>query len=68
MSCWLPTPINLGLLKAQDQLLAYKEAPIADYDKATYDKDMTFFGTKGITTGSPTTPTTPSRSRNGPTC
>ena len=44
-------PINLGLLKAQDQLLAYPDAPVAAYDKAAYDKDMTYFGTKAITTG-----------------
>ena len=43
--------INLGLLKRDGHLLAYPEAPVEVYDKATYDKDMTFFGTKAITTG-----------------
>lgn len=42
--------INLGALKKDDRLLAYPEAPVGDFDKATYDKDMTFFGTKVITT------------------
>ena len=44
-------PINLGLLKAQDQLLSYEDAPVAAYDAAAYDKDKTYFGTKAITTG-----------------
>ncbi|WP_246739558.1 ABC transporter substrate-binding protein [Martelella sp. HB161492] len=44
-------PINLGTLKAEGMLMAYPDAPVADYDPATYDKDMTYFGTKAITTG-----------------
>lgn len=44
-------PINLGTLKAGGYLMAYPDAPVAGYDKAAYDKDMTFFGTKAITTG-----------------
>ncbi|MFC6491193.1 ABC transporter substrate-binding protein [Nitratireductor sp. GCM10026969] len=43
--------INLGQLKAEGHLMAYPEAPVEPYDPATYDKDMTFFGTKAITTG-----------------
>ncbi|MCA0919783.1 ABC transporter substrate-binding protein [Pseudooceanicola nanhaiensis] len=43
--------INLGELKAGGHLMAYEDAPVADYDAATYDPDMTFFGTKAITTG-----------------
>ncbi|TYC61970.1 ABC transporter substrate-binding protein [Rhodobacterales bacterium] len=44
-------PINLGTLKAGGHLLAYPDAPVEGYDKAAFDKDMTFFGTKAITTG-----------------
>lgn len=44
-------PINLGTLKAEGHLMAYPAAPVEGYDKAAYDKDMTFFGTKAITTG-----------------
>jgi iron(III) transport system substrate-binding protein len=43
--------INLGELKAAGHLLAYADAPVDGYDAATYDPDMTFFGTKAITTG-----------------
>ena len=43
--------INLGLLKKDGRLLAYPEAKVGAYDKATYDKDMMFFGTKIISTG-----------------
>ena len=43
--------INLGQLKAEGRLQAYPEAKVGTYDKATYDKDMTFFGTKIISTG-----------------
>lgn len=43
--------INLGELKASGHLMAYPDAPVGDYDSATYDKDMMFFGTKAITTG-----------------
>ncbi|MHC5655521.1 ABC transporter substrate-binding protein [Stappia sp. ICDLI1TA098] len=43
--------INLGQLKAEGRLMAYPEAPVKGYDKGTYDKDMTFFGTKIISTG-----------------
>lgn len=44
-------PINLGTLKAEGHLMAYPDAPVEGYDAAAYDKDMTFFGTKAITTG-----------------
>ena len=43
--------INLGELKAGGHLMAYEDAPVADYDPATYDADMTYFGTKAMTTG-----------------
>lgn len=43
--------INLGQLKKEGRLLAFKEAPISGYDKNVYDADMTFFGTKIISTG-----------------
>lgn len=43
--------INLGELKAGGHLMAYPEAPVSAYDAATYDPDMTFFGTKALTTG-----------------
>lgn len=43
--------INLGQLKAEGHLMAYPEAPVAGYDASAYDPDMTFFGTKAMTTG-----------------
>ncbi len=43
--------INLGEIKAGGHLMAYEDAPVAAYNAATYDPDMTFFGTKAITTG-----------------
>lgn len=43
--------INLGQLKKEGRLMAYPQAPVGSYDKSTYDKDMTFFGTKIISTG-----------------
>lgn len=43
--------INLGELKAGGHLMAYPEAPVEGYDAATYDPDMSYFGTKAITTG-----------------
>jgi iron(III) transport system substrate-binding protein len=43
--------INLGQLKKEGLLMAYPEAKVGAYDKSTYDKDMTFFGTKIISTG-----------------
>lgn len=43
--------INLGLLKKDGRLLAYPEAKVGAYDKATFDKDMMFFGTKIVSTG-----------------
>ncbi|NDW00475.1 ABC transporter substrate-binding protein [Salipiger sp. PrR002] len=43
--------INLGELKAGGHLLAYEDAPVSEYDPATYDADMTYFGTKAMTTG-----------------
>lgn len=44
-------PINLGMLKRDDVLLAWPEAPVAGINKQVYDKDFTFFGTKLSTTG-----------------
>ncbi|MEC5398817.1 ABC transporter substrate-binding protein [Uliginosibacterium sp. H1] len=38
-------------LKNDGRLLAYKEAPVGKLPKALVDPDMTFFGTKLITTG-----------------
>ncbi|RJE82197.1 ABC transporter substrate-binding protein [Paracoccus onubensis] len=43
--------INLGELKAGGHLMAYPDAPVENYDPATYDADMTYFGTKALTTG-----------------
>jgi iron(III) transport system substrate-binding protein len=43
--------INLGQLKAEGHLMPYPEAPVGPYDPKVYDKDMTFFGTKLLTTG-----------------
>lgn len=43
--------INLGQLKAEGRLMAYADAKVGAYDKGTYDKDMTFFGTKIVSTG-----------------
>jgi len=42
--------INLGQLKKEGRLMAYPEAPVGPYDKVFYDADMTYFGTKVITT------------------
>ena len=38
-------------LKNDDRLMAYPEAPVDGFDPAVYDADMTYFGTKLITTG-----------------
>ena len=38
-------------LKNDGLLMAYKEAPVKGLDPIQYDPDMTFFGTKMITTG-----------------
>jgi len=38
-------------LKQDDRLMAYPEAPVEGFDPAVYDEDMTYFGTKLITTG-----------------
>jgi len=43
--------IAMTAAKNQGLLMAYPEAPVKDYNPAQYDKDMTFFGTKLITTG-----------------
>ncbi|GGG66485.1 ABC transporter substrate-binding protein [Salipiger pallidus] len=43
--------INLGELKAGGHLMAYPDAPVEGYAPETYDPDMTFFGTKAMTTG-----------------
>ncbi len=43
--------INLGQLKKEGRLLPYPEAPVKEYDKSVYDADMTYFGTKIISTG-----------------
>lgn len=43
--------IAMTAVKNEGLLMAYKEAPVKDLDASQYDKDMTFFGTKLITTG-----------------
>ncbi len=43
--------IAMTAAKNQGLLMAYPEAPVKDYDPSQYDRDMTFFGTKLITTG-----------------
>ena len=43
--------VNFSVLKQGGHLLAYPEAPVADYDSAYYDKDMMYFGTRALTTG-----------------
>ncbi len=43
--------VNMESLKRDGHLLAYKGAPVGPYSSDTYDADMTYFGTKLITTG-----------------
>lgn len=43
--------INMGQLKKEGRLMAYKDAAVDAYDAALYDADMTYFGSKLITTG-----------------
>ncbi len=43
--------VAMTSLKNDDRLLAWPEAPVAGYPSALIDPDMTFFGTRMITTG-----------------
>lgn len=43
--------IVMSQLKNDGRLMPYPEAPVQDYDPSWYDPDMTYFGTKLITTG-----------------
>ncbi|AJE45777.1 ABC transporter substrate-binding protein [Celeribacter indicus] len=43
--------VAMTQLKNEDRLLAYEDAPVAGIPEAVIDPDMTFFGTKLITTG-----------------
>jgi iron(III) transport system substrate-binding protein len=43
--------VAMTQLKKQGELYAYKDAPVANLPKDLVDPDMTFFGTKLITTG-----------------
>lgn len=43
--------VTMEGLKQAGRLMAYPQAPVEPYDPALYDKDMTYFGTKLITTG-----------------
>lgn len=43
--------VNMESLKADGKLMSHDKAPVGPYDEALYDKDMTYFSTKLITTG-----------------
>ena len=43
--------IVMSQLKSDGRLMTYEDAPVKDYDESWYDPDMTYFGTKLITTG-----------------
>ncbi len=43
--------VNMESLKQDNRLQAYPQAPVGPYDPGLYDKDMTYFSTKLITTG-----------------
>lgn len=43
--------INLGILKNQNRLLAWPEAPVGDLDPSLYDQDKNYFSTRISTTG-----------------
>jgi iron(III) transport system substrate-binding protein len=43
--------VNMESLKQDDRLQAHSKAPVGPYDTGLYDKDMTYFSTKLITTG-----------------
>ncbi|GAB4184756.1 MAG: ABC transporter substrate-binding protein [Thalassobaculales bacterium] len=43
--------VTMQGLKRDGRLLAHPAAPVAGYDEKLYDPDMTYFGTKLITTG-----------------
>jgi iron(III) transport system substrate-binding protein len=43
--------VNMEALKSEGRLMAHAKAPVAPYDKALYDADMTYFSTKLITSG-----------------
>lgn len=43
--------VNMESLKQDNRLQAHPQAPVGPYDPGLYDKDMTYFSTKLITTG-----------------
>jgi len=43
--------VTMNAFKTEGLLMAYPEAPVDGFDPAQYDRDMTWFGTKLITTG-----------------
>lgn len=43
--------VNMESLKREGRLMAHENAPVSDYDSTLYDKDLTYFSTKLITTG-----------------
>lgn len=43
--------VSMESLKAQDKLLSYPEANVEGFSENAYDSDMTYFGSKLITTG-----------------
>ena len=43
--------VTINAFKTEGLLMAYPEAPVEGFDPAHYDPDMTWFGTKLITTG-----------------
>lgn len=43
--------VNMESLKQDNRLQPYMKAPVGPYDTGLYDKDMTYFSTKLITTG-----------------
>lgn len=43
--------VSMETLKKDDRLMAYPEANVEGFEKAAYDPDMTYFGSKLITTG-----------------
>jgi iron(III) transport system substrate-binding protein len=47
----LADALTLEALKADHRLMAFPEAPVGSLAKALYDPDLTYFGTKIITTG-----------------
>jgi len=43
--------VSMEALKQQDRLMPYPDVDVSAFPKQAYDKDMTYFGTKLITTG-----------------